>query len=111
MSRTKSSTLAHAQSLVEGLIGDIIELKKEFDILTVTSERLKEIEPALHKLQAALNPAPVAPFNPEVSNTPPSQDELVRIAEYNVPKPPVRERHPRKKKEAAAELTEKPTKE
>jgi hypothetical protein len=56
MSRAKSSNLARLNDLIDSLAKTCHDLHEEFDKLKTDSERLKEIEPALKKLQSALNP-------------------------------------------------------
>jgi hypothetical protein len=90
MSRKRSSAIARIRDIADSLISEIDNAEKEHDALEVAGERFKEIEPALNKLNAALNPAP-------------GTGELIPPATEPV-KPPVdppviRERHPRKRKD------------
>jgi hypothetical protein len=71
MSRAKSSSLAKIKDLATSLIVVIDSVQSEMDKLTFDSARLKEIEPALAKLQAALKPATIEPTTGE---TPPAKE-------------------------------------
>jgi len=73
MSRPKSSSLALINDLAKSLISEVDNAIAEHDILQADSKRLKEIEPALKKLQYTLNP--------------PTIDETLRATDNNVPPP------------------------
>jgi hypothetical protein len=57
----KSSSLARIRDLVNNISGELDNAQAEHEDLMSYSARLKEIEPALAKLQAALNPATIEP--------------------------------------------------
>lgn len=71
MSRQKSSNITHVKDALANLNIAIIDLEKEFLKLMSNSERLKEIEPALRKLQAALSPVALATTTPTEPETEP----------------------------------------
>jgi hypothetical protein len=81
MSRTKSSSLAKIKDLASSLINVIDSVQAEMDKLTFDSARLKEIEPALAKLQAALKPATIKPATSEQATSEPATSETTPAKE------------------------------
>jgi hypothetical protein len=94
MSRKRSSAIARIRDIANSLIAEIDNAEKEHDLLEIAGERFKEIEPALNKLNAALNPAPGGELIPPAA-------EPVKPP---VDPPVIRERHPRKKKDVQPDL-------
>jgi len=84
MSRTKSSNIARLKDLIKQIIAIADDLSAEHDNLIMSSARLKEIEPALLKLRAALKspaitfdniPTTDGPSTIETSNNEPHKDK------------------------------------
>jgi len=87
MSRTKSfsSTLASITDLASRIINLSMAAQSEYDKLAADSSRLKEIEPALARLQSALSPvSPVASTSPGPDQPP--APEQPTITTPNKPK-------------------------
>lgn len=67
MSRQKLSSIARANDLIKSLAAELDNISKDYNTLTVANERLKDIEPALRRLQAALGPViPETVQEPEI---------------------------------------------
>lgn len=70
MTRTKSSSIARVVDLLKATVAEMDNVLIEHQILIADSDRLKEIEPALKKLQAALTPPPLGePLLPDSIST------------------------------------------
>lgn len=76
----KSSSLARIRDLVNNITGELDNAQAEHDDLMSDSTRLKEIEPALAKLQAALKPATIEPATGKTP--PPKEGDLCKSCKH-----------------------------
>lgn len=93
MARPKSSSLARIDDLAKALRSEVYNAMAEYNILLAGSERLKEIEPALRKLQTALNPPVTGQPAVDQPPTEPQPGDLCKLIPESIP-----DNHPTRKR-------------
>jgi hypothetical protein len=94
MSRTKSSRIAHLRDLLNSATAELDAIQTEQEDLMQDSARLKEIEPALNRLQSALKPpdkllaeqSAVSILPPEPLTEPPVEPPTEPVKHHRVKK-------------------------